>query len=180
MSTSERITEAALQLFYRQGFHASGVEQLSQAAGVTKKTLYRHFPGKEQLVEAALRRRDAQFMAKLQAALEPLAAQQRPLGYIDFIEAWAGEPDFHGCAFINAAAEYAAAEDPAHALAHAHKRQLLSYLESVCTGAGLPAAAAQPLLLVGEGLIVSCQVMGLEASRVEAARALVRGLGVSR
>lgn len=37
MSTSEKIAESALQLFYRQGYHGTGVEQLSQEAGVTKK-----------------------------------------------------------------------------------------------------------------------------------------------
>ena len=44
MSTSHTITASALRLFYQQGYHASGVEQLSLVAGVTKKTLYRHFP----------------------------------------------------------------------------------------------------------------------------------------
>uniref|UniRef100_UPI0030EE5532 TetR/AcrR family transcriptional regulator n=1 Tax=Pseudomonas guineae TaxID=425504 RepID=UPI0030EE5532 len=117
MSTSDIITEAALRLFYRQGFHASGVEQLSQVAGVTKKTLYRHFPSKEHLIEAALRLRDTEFMVNMKTAMEPATDAQRPQTYIDFIAAWAREPDFHGCTFINAAAEYAEAGEPPHVLA---------------------------------------------------------------
>lgn len=175
MSTADSITEAALGLFYRQGFHASGVEQLSQVAGVTKKTLYRHFPSKEHLVEEALRLRDAQFMAKMQAAMEPVHDAQRPLAYIDFIAAWAREPDFHGCAFINAAAEYAEAAEPPHVLARQHKEQVLAYLEKVCARAGFrqPLAAARQLFLIGEGLIVACQVGGASQEMIDSAREMV-------
>lgn len=175
MSTADSITEAALALFYRQGFHASGVEQLSQVAGVTKKTLYRHFPSKEHLVEAALRLRDAQFMAKMQAAMEPAAEAQRPLAYIDFIATWTREPDFHGCAFINAAAEYAEAGEPPHVLAGQHKEQVLAYLEKVCARAGFrqPLAAARQLFLIGEGLIVACQVRGASQEMIDSAREMV-------
>lgn len=175
MSTADSITEAALGLFYRQGFHASGVEQLSQVAGVTKKTLYRHFPSKEHLVEAALRLRDAQFMTRMRAAMEPAPDAQRPRAYIDFIAAWAREPDFHGCAFINAAAEYAEAGEPPHVLARQHKEQVLAYLEEVCTRAGLrqPLAAARQLFLIGEGLIVACQVGGATQEMIDSAREMV-------
>lgn len=179
MNTSDSITEAALRLFYRQGFHASGVEQLSQVAGVTKKTLYRHFPSKEHLVEAALRLRDAQFMARMRAAMEPATDAQRPQAYIDFIAAWAREPDFHGCAFINAAAEYAEATEPPHVLARAHKEQVLGYLQDVCTRAGYrePQAAARQLFLIGEGLIVACQVGGAAQEMIDSARGMVGVLG---
>lgn len=175
MSTADSITEAALRLFYRQGFHASGVEQLSQVAGVTKKTLYRHFPSKEHLVEAALRRRDDEFLAKMKGAMEPTFDAQRPLAYIDFIAAWAHEPDFHGCAFINAAAEYADAVEPPHVLARQHKEQVLAYLEEVCRRAGLrqPKQAARQLFLIGEGLIVACQVGGASQEMIDSARGMV-------
>ncbi|EIK52432.1 TetR family transcriptional regulator [Stutzerimonas stutzeri TS44] len=175
MSTSDSITEAALRLFYRQGFHASGVEQLSQVAGVTKKTLYRHFPSKEHLVEAALRLRDAEFMAKMKAAMEPVPDAQRPQAYIDFIASWAHEPDFHGCAFINATAEYAGPDEPPHVLARQHKEQVLAYLQEVCARAGFrqPTAAARQLFLIGEGLIVTCQVGGVSQEMIDSARRMV-------
>lgn len=175
MSTSDSITEAALRLFYRQGFHASGVEQLSQVAGVTKKTLYRHFPSKEHLVEAALRLRDTEFMVKMKAAMEPAPDAQRPQAYIDFIAAWAREPDFHGCAFINAAAEYAEAGEPPHVLARQHKEQVLAYLEEVSARAGFrqPQQVARQLFLIGEGLVVACQVGGAAQEMIDSAREMV-------
>ncbi|WP_460422480.1 TetR/AcrR family transcriptional regulator [Pseudomonas sp. ZL2] len=174
MSTSEKIAESALQLFYRQGYHGTGVEQLSQEAGVTKKTLYRHFPSKELLIEAALERRDHDFMVRLESALAAVEAKARPLAYIDFIEAWARSEDFHGCAFINASAEYAGSAEPPHVLARLHKHKVMAALEQACREAGCkqPAAAGQ-LFLIGEGLIVASQVGGVQVLLFEAARSMV-------
>ncbi|MCW3478138.1 TetR/AcrR family transcriptional regulator [Neisseriaceae bacterium JH1-16] len=177
MSKSEQLVDTALQLFYRQGFHATGVEQLSREGEVTKKTLYRYFPTKEALVEAALQRRDAQFMDELQRFVAPLPLAERPAGYIDFIVQWVQQPTFHGCFFINAVAEYAGCDEPAHRIAAAHKRALRSYLAQLCTEAGLEGAAgvAAQLFLLGEGLIVACQVEGPEPPLLAAAQATAAG-----
>nr|WP_319528087.1 TetR/AcrR family transcriptional regulator [Pseudomonas laurentiana] len=181
MSTSQTITESALRLFYRQGYHASGVEQLSQVAGVTKKTLYRHFPSKEHLIEAALQLRHTEFMTQMSAAVDAAPSLQRPLAYIDFIATWAQSADFCGCAFINASAEYSSPDDPPHLLAKQHKQQVLAYLEAICTEAQFkhPSVAALQLFVIGEGLIVTCQVNGASTAFIEAARGMVLGMEMS-
>ncbi|MQT56686.1 TetR family transcriptional regulator [Pseudomonas sp. FSL R10-0399] len=181
MSTADVITRAALDLFYRQGFHASGVEQLSQMAGVTKKTLYRHFPSKEHVVEAALQLRHAEFMDQMATAVEGADQANRPQAYIDFIICWVQSADFHGCAFINASAEYSAQSAPPHVLASQHKQQVLNYLQGICTQAGLtqPAAVAMQLFVIGEGLIVTSQVSGLAPAMLPAIREMVAVLCAS-
>jgi len=173
MATSEDIVRSALKQFYRHGFHASGVDLLAEQAGVTKKTLYRHYPGKDALIDAALALRHRQFMEKMRAFVEAAPVALRPLAYINFIIHWVQEDDFHGCAFINAAAEYAKADEPPHQQAAAHKKEICGYLTDLCAAAGVkqPAAVAMPLYLIGEGLIVACQVQGHNASLLEAARA---------
>lgn len=177
MASSDKIAESALQLFYRQGYHGTGVEQLSQEAGVTKKTLYRHFPSKELLIEAALRRRDEDFMARLESALAAVEADQRPVAYIDFLERWARSGDFHGCAFINAAAEYADRDEPPHRLAHEHKLKVKAVLAQACSQAGANGeGVAEQVFLLGEGLIVASQVSGAQEMLFAAARRLVREL----
>lgn len=175
MSTSDVITRAALALFYQQGFHASGVEQLSQVAGVTKKTLYRHFPSKEHLVEAALQLRHVEFMGQMRSAVESAPALEQPQAYIDYIANWVESSGFNGCAFINASAEYSAHAAAPHLLASQHKKEVLAYLEGVCSQAGLnqsPQVALQ-LFIIGEGLIVATQVSGISPERLSAAREMV-------
>ena len=46
---AERIRSTARELFYREGIRAIGVEQIVQDAGVTKPSLYRSFPSKDEL-----------------------------------------------------------------------------------------------------------------------------------
>ena len=182
MSTSDVITSAALCLFYRQGFHATGVEQLSQEAGVTKKTLYRHFSSKEDLVEAALELRHNEFLAKVRAVVDAVPAAKRPLAYLDFIASWVQEPGFYGCAFINASAEYASLSLPPHRLARQHKQALQAYLEDLCAQAGFntPRLVAMQLLLIGEGLIVSCQVNGACPDLIKAGKDMLVVLSAQR
>src|SRR6185295_3676423 len=54
----ERLVTAAVELFYRRGFGAVGVDQVIAHAGVTKTTFYKHFEGKDDLMVAAVQRRD--------------------------------------------------------------------------------------------------------------------------
>jgi AcrR family transcriptional regulator len=46
------VVAAALELFERQGFEATSVEQIAQAAGVSRSTFFRQFGGKEDVVFA--------------------------------------------------------------------------------------------------------------------------------
>jgi len=179
MNKQEQLVDSAMRLFYRQGFHATGVDQLSREGAVTKRTLYRYFPTKEELVRAALERRDAIFLARMRAHVEARPLAERLIGYIDFILAWTQEPDFHGCAFINAAAEYPAMGDRAHFVAAAHKQTLRTYLERICVEAGVtePRAAARQLFLLGEGLTVATQVSGYDGALAETALAMAAALG---
>jgi len=162
MKKYDQLVDSAMRLFYAQGFHATGVDQLSKQGDVTKRTLYRYFPTKEALVRAALRRRDEDFVARMRAQVEARPLPERPAAYVDFIIGWTREADFHGCAFINAAAEYSAFGDGAHVVAADHKRTIRQYLERLCVEAGVPhaAAAAAQLFLIGEGLTVAAQVCG--------------------
>lgn len=178
MTTADQIIDAALTAFYQNGFHASGVDQLSAAAGVTKRTLYRHFQSKEGLIEAVLQWRDQQFMQEMQAEVEAEAPARRPLAYLAFLQRWGQRSQFNGCLFINAAAEYARASDGPHGQAKAHKARVQAYLLQLCRQAGLANASvlAAQLFVLGEGLIVASQVSGADAGQAAAVCAAWRCL----
>ena len=57
--TRERILDAAVELFGRQGFRATSVGEIEEAAGLVPRrgALYKHFASKEALLEAAVERR---------------------------------------------------------------------------------------------------------------------------
>src|SRR6266496_253786 len=51
--TEQHITRIALGLFLKQGIKRTSVDDIAHAAGLTRVTLYRYFPRREQLVQAA-------------------------------------------------------------------------------------------------------------------------------
>lgn len=54
LATREKILRAANDLFYENGFHATGVDRIIAAAGVTKGNFFYHFKNKEELATAVL------------------------------------------------------------------------------------------------------------------------------
>ena len=55
--TAAKIRRTADHLFYAEGLRAVGVDKLAEEAGVTKRTLYKHFPTKDDLILSYLKRR---------------------------------------------------------------------------------------------------------------------------
>jgi len=66
--TRRGIMESAVQLFSRSGYDASSVDEICQAAGISKGAFYHHFPSKQQLflsiIEDWLRGVDAQLFTQ--------------------------------------------------------------------------------------------------------------------
>ncbi|NWO04761.1 MAG: helix-turn-helix transcriptional regulator, partial [Alteromonadaceae bacterium] len=50
------LLDTAEQLFYREGFHATGIDRIQAESGVAKTTMYKHFASKDALIEAVLER----------------------------------------------------------------------------------------------------------------------------
>ena len=184
-SPRDRLLDAALELFYRDGFHATGIDKILAESGVAKMTLYKHFRSKDELILAALRRRDEEFRNWIMRTVEKRAKSPRDrlLAVYDALEEWFGRRGFHGCMFINAAAEYPDGRDPIHASCAEHKTLILGYLQGLAeaAGAGDPKELAEQLNLLSEGAIVMAHVCGdRTAARVakKAARVLLDHAGL--
>ena len=163
-SRRDQLVETALELFAREGYHATGIDRILAQAGVAKMTLYKHFKSKEELILAALRQRDERFRNGFMRAVENRgqSPRERLLAVFDvFGECMRGD-DFHGCMFINACAEFGHQDDPIHATAAEHKRLILGYVTELARAAGAthPETLARQLCLLIEGAIVIAQVTG--------------------
>ena len=95
----DRILETADRLFYLQGIRAIGVDTIAAEIGISKRTLYNHFPSKDALIAAYLARR---FVAPRPSEKSPL---EQILGTFDSLERRFASKDFRGCPFVNAVAE---------------------------------------------------------------------------
>ncbi len=168
----DHLVDTAARLFARHGFHATGIDRILAEAGVAKMTLYKHFRSKDELILAALRRRDEAFRNWFLRRVEARGGtpRDRLLAVFDVLAEWFEQPDFVGCMFVAAAAEFHAAEDPIHAMAAEHKRLLLAFLRDLAAEAGArdPENLAQELSLLMEGATALAHVCGernLQAAR---------------
>jgi AcrR family transcriptional regulator len=73
--TVERLLAAARCAFARQGYAAASMDALCAEAGLTRGALYHHFGGKEGLLEAVVRRIDAEIGARLDAEFAAIPDQ---------------------------------------------------------------------------------------------------------
>lgn len=131
----ERLLRTASELFYRDGIHSVGVDRVVETAGVTRATFYRHFPGKEDLVQAYLQGEDKALRDGFDGleGLEPEVA----LGAI--IAAIADDVTLNhtrGCPFINASAEYPDAASPVRQTVTAHRAWFRDTLAELLGAAG--------------------------------------------
>ena len=163
-SAKDRLVETALTLFERDGFHATGIDKILAAANVSKMTMYKHFPSKDALILEVLAVRDQRFRAWLDDRVQALAGtpQGRLVAVFDALAEWFEQPEFHGCLFINATAEYGAATDMIHISAQQYKRRMVQWLADHAREAEMPdpQAMAWILMLLMEGAIVTAQASG--------------------
>jgi AcrR family transcriptional regulator len=126
----ERILETADRLFYLQGIRAVGVDTVAAEIGISKRTLYNHFPSKDALISAYLTRRFRPFPTSDKPPAEQI------LHTFDRLERGFADKGFRGCPFVNAVAELGPEDHAVRKIATAFKdsrrawfRDLLVQLE---------------------------------------------------
>lgn len=173
----ERILETADRLFYRQGIRAVGVDAVAAAAGISKRTLYNHFPSKDELIVAYLQRRLTPSPETAGAPAEEI------LRLFGLMERAFADADFRGCPFVNAVAEVGEPDHPARAVAVAFKEQQRQWFRDRLAAAGAPdpEGLAMQLMLLVDGAIAAALVRKdstVARAAQAAAKALLAAAGV--
>jgi AcrR family transcriptional regulator len=177
LSMNERILKTTDRLFYLQGIRAIGVDTIAAEIGISKRTLYNHFPSKDALISAYLERR-----------FRPIPPSENPpaqqiLRTFDRLERGFADKGFRGCPFVNAVTELGGGDAVVKKIAIAFKesrrlwfRDLLKRLD-VVDAEGL---ATQLTLLVdgaiSQNLVRSDPSMARAAK--DAARVLLFNAGI--
>jgi len=176
-SMHERILETADRLFYLRGIRAVGVDTIAAEIGISKRTLYNHFPSKNELIAAYLKRR---FLAA-PASDKPPAEQI--LGTFDSLERRFASKDFRGCPFVNAVAELGAEDKLVKKIAIAFKESRRLWFRDLLIQLGVADAdgLATQLTLLVDGSIAQDLVRddpSMARAAKEAARVLLGNAGV--
>jgi AcrR family transcriptional regulator len=143
----ERILAAAGTLFAARGINATSMNDLYVEARVSKRTLYQHFAGKDELVLAVLAAAQERSAAAAVLARVELAPRARLL---ELFTALAEQPrPLRADPFVSAAVEFPDPSHPAHRAAAEHGRRFQQRLTDLAR-----AAAARDPEQVGRRLAV--------------------------
>ncbi|USO00274.1 MAG: TetR/AcrR family transcriptional regulator [Phycisphaeraceae bacterium] len=157
--TRERLIAAGLDLFYQQGFHATGLDQILAEVGTTKTTFYKYFESKEALALACIQRRDEGWRAKLPRLLRERGGDD-PLDQLREVwgvwRDWFSDIAFNGCLFIHACSEFPNPNDDCHIAARANVNALREIVRGLAEAGGLdhPEEFARQFGLLMQGAII--------------------------
>lgn len=173
----DRILETADRLFYLQGIRAVGVDTIAAEIGISKRTLYNHFPSKDALISAYLARRFVSPRASDKPPVEQI------LGTFDSLERRFASKDFRGCPFVNAVAELGSEDQSVRKVAIAFKESRRLWFRDLLLQLGVrdAEALATQLTLLVDGSIAQDLVRNdpaMARAAKEAAIVLLRNAGV--
>lgn len=161
-SKRDEIVRQATDIFYRNGFQATGMDMLVAETGISKTSIYKHFGTKEDLILATLELRDAHIRDWLFRRVRELASTPRDqlLALFDALGEWFAEESFRGCMFAKATSEYQDAGHPINRQAARHVELLTAGIHEIALAAGFqnPAGIARQLCLLKEGAVVLAMI----------------------
>lgn len=177
-SMKERILATADRLFYQQGIRAVGVDTVAAEIGISKRTLYNHFPSKDALIAAYLQRR-----------FVPVPDSNKPpvdqiLGSFDQLARGFADHSLNGCPFVNAVAEVGATDPQTCKIAKSFKESRRAWFLDLLNRLGVtdPELLATQLVILVDGTIAQHLVRkdpNLVKAAQDAARHLLADAGVT-
>jgi AcrR family transcriptional regulator len=158
-ATRERILNAAAQLFTRDGIRTTSVDTISDLAGLTKVTLYKHFRSKDELIAEVLEREENQWRTWFLDQVNSMAQkpEDRLVAAFDVLSEWFSQDGFRGSPFINTAMEVMDSAHPVHPILAKHRAANREFFRSNAEAAGFsdPKLVEDALILLFRGAIVS-------------------------
>lgn len=161
-SKRDEIVRLAYEIFYKHGFRSTGVDRLLADSGISKRTLYKHFRSKEELIVAAVAYYQDSLFQTLPRELTRLAPDPRGqlLAIFDLRREAFDRGDFTGCFAINAKVEFDGKHPGVESACIRFSRGLEEAMRDLCDEAGChqPEKVARQLMLLYEGTIIHAQI----------------------
>jgi AcrR family transcriptional regulator len=155
----QRILSTAAELFYRKGFQHVGINEVIASSNVAKRTFYKYFPSKDELIVSVMHYQATQWLEWFESSLKKWESpKEKILESLDILHEWYTSPDFYGCPFVKAALEIADAKHPAHQIAVIVRQSIRLQILQLALEAKIPNAetfSQQYLLLIGGSILMA-------------------------
>ncbi|MFP3598358.1 TetR/AcrR family transcriptional regulator [Chryseobacterium sp. SIMBA_029] len=151
----ERIVKTAFELFSRQGYNSTGINQIIAEAEVAKASFYQYFKSKEDLCVEFLTVRHQYWFHELDVFLmHEEVLKQRMLKAFDFLMYMNGKEDFRGCSFLNILSEIPVDNVKILSVIQHHKTELRTYFSELLNNEEL----SDHIYLLFESCIIESQL----------------------
>ena len=159
MTKRQHILEIATHLFNQYGYHVVGVDLIIKEAGVSKKTMYKYFQSKTNLIIEVLQQRQILCASSLKQKIQNELNDFKKLELIfEWHDEWFNTSTFTGCLFAKAATEFPDKSEEAHKIAMQQKEGLMLVIEQLLTPHQKHLAPIMIMLL--DGATLSAHVLG--------------------
>ncbi len=142
MSSTKRnqLIQCARKLFESEGFHTTGIDRVLTEAGVAKMTLYNNFGSKDGLIVAVLEESSKGMIERIQTTISQASTDpyEQILAVFEALASWYSDPEFCGCMFQAAVAEFSDPDSKPAQAARAHQLRIADLFQNLCAGAELP------------------------------------------
>lgn len=128
----QHILSTASDLFYKNGYNLTGINEVIALSDIAKATLYKHFPSKEALCLAYLQLKNEAFLRDIEnfCKVRPTGANQ-VLAIFDYLKAFYRSPDFNGCWNHNLLAEIPANDVVIRNEIKKHQKSFIRYIKTL-------------------------------------------------
>lgn len=128
MSPKERIVRTTFELFAKQGYNSTGINQIISEANVARASFYQYFKSKEDLcVEFLNVRHDYWFNELHQFISKKEDAKSKLISSFDFLIYMNQKENFRGCSFLNILSEIPTDNVKILNVIQSHKTDLRNY-----------------------------------------------------
>ena len=156
------IVKYAFDRFYEAGFHATGMEAALAGSGISKRTIYKYFASKEELIESVLKLYSAVIVQRLFGPVADISDPREQIVAFFDVRRIAGRMLTRGCLGMKAAQEYSGKHQDIVTLGRCAASLGESKFLELCKKAGFaePARLAKQLNLILQGALALSQAAG--------------------
>lgn len=155
------LTKLAVKTFYEHGFHATGVDKLLLESGISKRTLYKYFSSKEDLIREAIvfyKKEQFDFITnELEKRCKSPA--EKIIAIFDMKHEKLKSGNYSGCFAINARTEFEGKNQAIESECLQFVNQLQNFIFKLCKQAKYknPKKLSQQILILLQGTMIYSQ-----------------------
>ncbi|MCW1960821.1 TetR/AcrR family transcriptional regulator [Chryseobacterium viscerum] len=161
----ERIIRVASDLFYKQGYNSTGINQIIAEADIAIGSLYNHFSSKNDLLQAYLIKEEFGWFEGFEKSISKISApKEKLLALIDYRKKLQQTSKFAGCHFIKIVSEIGEGNPSVSDFAKQHKEKQKDLIKTLVTEYGTKEQLndidliAENIFLLIEGAVVTSTI----------------------